>query len=67
MNETIKWIDVDVDLPDDEVTVLVHIPEANGEQVWPGYLDDGYWTNCDGMRLTSAVTHWAEMPIGPNR
>lgn len=65
MIETIKWNDVDVELPDDSVTVLVHIPEADGEQVWPGYLDDDQWMGSDGMPLSVEVTHWAQMPIGP--
>lgn len=65
MNETIKWIDVNVELPDDGTTVLVHIPEANSERVWLGYLDEDEWITVDAMPFTNRVTHWAELPSGP--
>lgn len=68
MDEVIKWISKNDELPDEGVTVLLHTT-GEGEPVWPGYFDEatahGYiWRSVDGMEI-EGVTHWAEMPAGP--
>lgn len=62
-----KWIDVNDQLPDAEETVLLFMPEAEGEPIWPGYFE--YYGNCqwllaDGMPA-GLVTHWMHFPDGP--
>lgn len=65
MNETINWIPVDEQLPDDEMTVMTYHPTLN-EPVWLGYFLQGNWYSTAGDYLGKcAVTHWAEIPAGP--
>jgi hypothetical protein len=66
--ESLRWIATEDDLPDAGVTVLLFSADA-GEPVWPGYFDEasahGYvWRCADGSQIDD-VTHWAEMPAGP--
>lgn len=64
--ETIEWVNVDEQLPDDEFTVLF---AANGlnEPVWLGYHLSSGWYTADGLAINpGCVTHWADMPAGPN-
>ena len=61
ITETIKWISVDDEMPDDEMTVLI----AGDELVWIAYHDAGDWIFDNGSKCTQRVTHWAEMPEGP--
>lgn len=57
------WIDVDDILPDDTMAVLVHT--TTGE-VAEGYLNEGYWHWAnDNPVVVDVVTHWREMPDGP--
>lgn len=63
IEEIIKWIPVDQQLPDDEMTVMVCHPTLN-EPVWFGYHEESNWYTPDGCWLETAVTHWAEMPAG---
>jgi hypothetical protein len=64
--ETITWIDVDSEMPDDDILVLVATPSL-AEQVWPGYFDSekNAWALPDGIPFGDRVTHWAQMPAGP--
>lgn len=62
--ETINWIDVNEELPDEMLTVLLKTPSP-GEPVWPGWLENGHWIYADGSQVWYNVTHWAEMPRGP--
>jgi hypothetical protein len=66
VDETINWIAVTDSVPDDDTTVLLFCPDA-GEPVWLGYRDDEHWHFVDSIKVTYAVTHWAEMPEGPKR
>ena len=66
MEETITWKPAS-DRPDGATTVLVRLAE-HPERVWLGYFDHkddrpNCWRTGDSMRVT--VTHWAEMPKGP--
>jgi hypothetical protein len=66
--ETIKWISVLDDQPDEGVLVLLYAESAS-EPTWPGYLDaltacGCVWSSADGSQI-DGVTHWAEMPAGP--
>lgn len=67
--ESITWIPVTRELPDDEATVLVYAPHED-ESVTLGYLDGGYWRAVDvsgdePCLYRSTVTHWATLPKGP--
>lgn len=62
--ETINWIDVNDELPDEGLIMIVKHLSPN-EPVWLGYLDDGKWHTPEYGRFEGRVTHWAEMPKGP--
>lgn len=66
--ETIfTWHDAESSKPDSDMTVLLDMPGAESEPVWPGYWDDGEgaWLTADGAPLTDKeVKAWAEMPTG---
>jgi hypothetical protein len=71
ITETIAWKSVDDEMPDDAIDVLVFGKMANSDDnafVWPGWFDssDDCWRNSHSAELES-VTHWADMPAGPNR
>lgn len=62
-----EWIDVETQLPDAEETVLIYMPNAEVEPVWPGYFDyygDRCWCVADGMPA-GRVTHWKPFPLPP--
>ena len=62
-----NWIDVNEEMPEAEETVLLYMPEANGEPIWPGYFDyygDWCWSLADG-RPAGLVTHWMHFPFPP--
>ncbi len=62
--ETIIWHDCAKQMPDDDTAVLLHMPELDGDSVWPGYHDgDEGWTLADGMPAPT-VARWAHMPVG---
>jgi len=61
MNETIQWIDVNKQMPDDETTVLVYGPML---EVWLGHHEYDYWLSIDGVKMNQ-ITHWAHVPQGP--
>lgn len=63
--ETIAWYPADADsMPDADITVLLHIENAVGEPVWPGYFDGERWFLADGMPVSGRVIEWAGMPAG---
>lgn len=62
-----QWIDVNKRLPDAEETVLLYMPGAFGEPVWPGYFtacNVFRWMLADGMPAPE-VTHWMPFPEPP--
>ena len=60
------WVDVRDSLPDAEITVLIHAPNAS-EPVWLGFHDGEFWRSVDAVALvgTNKVTHWADLPGPP--
>lgn len=60
-NET-SWISVEQEQPDDDIIVLVYVPDSS-EPVWLGYCFDGEWTDVEGSRCEP--THWMPLPEGP--
>lgn len=66
IEEKINWIPAAERLPDDEMTVLFAAKGLN-EPVWLGYHLNGGWYTADGLSISpGCVTHWADMPAGPN-
>ena len=63
MKRAITWINVDQELPDDDLVVLVFIETS--DEVWIGYKDGDDWRGTDAHPFVGTVTHWAEMPEGP--
>lgn len=67
VTETIEWIPISEDLPDDDLTVLVECrDDCSAEpryETWPGFLDSGVWHCTSGGRLVGVIA-WAEMPVG---
>lgn len=67
LSEIIEWRRPEDELPDADETVLLCMPEADGQPVWPGYFDyygDLCWMLADGTPAGN-VTHWACFPEGP--
>jgi Protein of unknown function (DUF551) len=63
--ETVTWLPAAERLPDDETTVLITLV-GGSEPTWLGFLLDGEWRDaCTGDTFAGVVTHWAEMPLGP--
>jgi hypothetical protein len=65
--EVITWIDVDVELPDDEETVLCCSPQY-ARRIWLGshdFASSSDWLNEDGTESPVPATHWAHFPEGP--
>ena len=60
---TIIWHDAALDLPDDELTVLVALDDG---EVWTGFLDAGQWRYVSADLIEPTVTHWAEFPLPPS-
>ena len=56
------WIDVEEDLPDDEIEVLVHT--ADGE-VSVGFRESNNWRYLCASKIKIPVLHWAHMPEPP--
>lgn len=62
-----NWIDANEEMPEAEETVLIYMPEADSEPIWPGYFDyygDHCWLLADGMPAPR-VTHWMHFPFPP--
>jgi hypothetical protein len=54
-------------MPDAEVTVLIHTPDAD-EPVWFGWYDGvSLWFDVQGAMIgrKNSVAHWAPMLAGP--
>ena len=69
MVESVIWISVEDETPDEGVTVMLFHPEAS-EPVWFGVFEgctaDGYaFSHADGSMITGPVLAWAEVPGGP--
>lgn len=62
MIEQIKWISVNDELPDQDMNVLMFMP--SWKEVSEGYWDGGWIWNGE-IPVSATVTHWAEMPKGP--
>jgi hypothetical protein len=59
----LTWIPIDVDLPDDEIAVLMHIEEC--ERPFFGYkIGDQWWHDC-GDVVAGTVLHWCDLPEVP--
>lgn len=66
LKEAARWIPVGERLPDDDLTVMVACKDSD-EPVWLGYHDETGWVSAtDGAPITGLVTHWKQMPEGPN-
>lgn len=67
--ETLNWILIEDEMPDEGVVVLLYHPSAS-EPVWPGVFEgctaDGYaFVHVDGSMVSGPVLAWAEFPGGP--
>ena len=61
----VRWIRVSQEMPDSELTVLIHCPISD-DPVWIGYHDGTAWRAVDGMDLgEDFVDHWAALPDPP--
>ena len=60
---TITWTPCGVDLPDDDLVVLIAI-ESDSDPVWIGYYDSSIlaWRTPDGSQVANRVSRWAELP-----
>jgi hypothetical protein len=58
----LQWIDVNENLPDDDVCVLIALDDG---EVWTGYMDGDHWLYVSGDQMESAVTHWMHIPAHP--
>jgi hypothetical protein len=70
LTETIAWIDPQVELPDDDILVLVIEDDGDSSTA---ILTDGVWydyatAHCYGFTRDVVINppqYWAQMPIGP--
>lgn len=62
--ESITWIGLHVEQPGEGLRVLIYQPELALVQI--GYHCEGQWRDVGGRPLEGDVTHWAELPTGPN-
>jgi hypothetical protein len=58
----LQWIDVNENLPDDDVCVLIALDDG---EVWTGYMDGDDWLYVSGDPMESEVTHWMHIPAHP--
>ena len=56
------WVDAAVELPDDDMAVLVALDDG---EVWTGFRDAGQWRYVSADLIEAGVTHWAEFPAPP--
>lgn len=61
---SVKWIDADLERPDDNLAVLMYIPDAD-EPVWLGYIEGGTWFEMDGFPVEGEVKAWCDLPKPP--
>ncbi len=66
IQETITWHEPTEQLPDVDVTVLIHIPGfIKPGPVWLGWYDGVFWFGVGDIELEDdAVVRWAELPKG---
>ena len=62
LREVIEWHEVSEQLPDVDITVMVHAPDCD-EPVWLGWYDGATWFAVDASELR-AVDRWAHIPTG---
>lgn len=62
MRTSVKWIDARVEVPDDDMTVLIALSDG---YVWLGYHDAGVWRYVSGDDVKAKVTFWANLPYPP--
>lgn len=66
LTATIEWHSVKDELPDDDITVLVHSPTAP-DPVWIAYHEGSSWYHITDYRYPfDDVTHWAHLPEPPH-
>ena len=58
------WISAEMSLPDAELSVLVHAPDAD-EPVWLGFHDGECWRWVSAEPIPTKVTHWMAIPEPP--
>lgn len=58
------WIKASDCLPDDDLEVLIFVPDDD-EPVWIGYHGGDEWYSVDAMPLGQLVTHWMDLPEPP--
>ncbi len=69
LTETIEWHDASVELPQDFDEKLLRIEDSTsrGVNFWIGYYGKGQWRFAsDADPVLGTVTHWADLPKGPN-
>lgn len=63
--QIINWHPVATSLPDSDITVMVAL-DGDSEPVWMAHFDGAAWISVsDGTDITAEVTHWADIPEGP--
>lgn len=69
MVEQIEWIDATVDLPDEDVTVLVIDGDGDCLPACLEYSSSNRhrWILFEQRFVIDGVTHWAHMPVGPGQ
>lgn len=60
--QSMVWYPVEVDLPDDDETVLVALDDGD---VGTGFLDGDTWRWVNALRIDQKVTHWMGFPNHP--
>lgn len=63
--ELITWNSPAEQMPDDDLTVLLHLEDEECP-VWPGYRDGDQWLLADAMPAPKVLA-WANMPEGSRR
>jgi hypothetical protein len=64
--ESLTWVSVEDQLPDESLRVLVHCPDFP-EPVQFGWYDGVYWFSDDEDFGEGEVSAWANVPEGPKR
>jgi hypothetical protein len=59
-----RWIPVNERLPDEDITVMLHQPDTSDPWIL-GSRDGDDWRTQDGCWIIYGVTHWADLPAGP--
>ncbi len=59
---TDEWTSMDVERPDDDVSVLCF---DQREQMFVGYRAAGFWYDYTGDLHDLPVTHWMDLPEEP--